>query len=63
MRIIHGAGYSDSDREQFRVLVYRNIFLGMKLLTEAMDNLQISYGSAANKVRLINMIQQEVICD
>lgn len=53
MRIIHGAGYSDSDRAQFRVLVYRNILLGMSLLVEAMDNLKISYANAANKVRLI----------
>ena len=50
MRIIHGAGYSDSDREQFRVLVYRNIFLGINLLTEAMENLKIGYANAANKV-------------
>ncbi len=53
MRIIHGAGYTDSDREQFRVLIYRNIFLGMILLTEAMDNLNISYTIAANKVSQI----------
>lgn len=50
MRIIHGAGYSDADRAQFRVLVYRNIFLGMSLLTEAMENLKIGYASEANKV-------------
>lgn len=50
MRIIHGAGYSDADRAQFRVLVYRNIFLGMKKLTEAMENLKISYSSPANQV-------------
>lgn len=50
MRIIHGAGYTDADRAQFRVLVYRNIFLGMKLLTEAMKNLKIDYYIPANKV-------------
>ena len=54
MRIIHGAGYSDSDRAQFRVLVYRNIFLGMKLLIEAMENLKISFAVAANKVKQLN---------
>ncbi len=52
MRIIHGAGYSDSDRAQFTVLVYRNIFLGMSLLIEAMENLNISYANSANKVCL-----------
>lgn len=57
MRIIHGAGYSDSDRAQFRVLVYRNIFLGMTLLTEAMDNLKIGYAIAANK-NYANMVTE-----
>lgn len=50
MRIIHGAGYTDSDRAQFRVLVYRNIILGMNRLVEAMGNLKISYANTANKV-------------
>lgn len=50
MRIIHGAGYTDSDRAQFKVLVYRNILLGMKLLIEAMVNLKINYSNASNQV-------------
>ncbi len=50
MRIIHGAGYTDADRAQFRVLVYRNIILGMKVLTMAMDSLKIRYSNASNQV-------------
>lgn len=63
MRIIHGAGYSDSDRAQFTVLVYRNIFLGMKLLVEAMENLKISYSNTANKVIIIltSLLKPQVV--
>ena len=57
MRIIHGAGYSDSDRAQFRVLVYRNIVLGMTRLVEAMGNLKISYTNTANKASVGGVIQ------
>lgn len=50
MRIIHGQGYSDSDRAEFRVLVYRNIFMGMQILVKAMEHLKVPYKDANNKV-------------
>lgn len=62
MRIIHGAGYSDSDRAQFTVLVYRNIFLGMKLLIEAMSNLHINYADPANKVSMVSLCLNSPLC-
>jgi guanine nucleotide-binding protein G(q) subunit alpha len=43
MRIIHGAGYSDEDRKGFLVMVYENIYKAIRILAEAMDNLQIEY--------------------
>eukprot|EP00118_Oscarella_pearsei_P002866 m.11979 g.11979 ORF g.11979 m.11979 type:complete len:356 (+) comp23732_c0_seq1:108-1175(+) len=43
MRIIHGKGYSESDRAEFRSLVYANIFSGMKNLMDAMETLNIPY--------------------
>ena len=49
MRIIHGAGYSDKDRAEFRVLVYRNIYKGMRQLVNAMEDLKIDYMNPANK--------------
>lgn len=52
MRIIHGAGYTDSDRAGYRVGVYQNIFRGMKLLIEAMENLNIEYSTSVNEVIL-----------
>lgn len=65
MRIIHGAGYSDSDRLQFKTLVYRNIFMGMSLLVEAMENLEISYVNPNNKTHAekIAAVDYEVASD
>ena len=45
MRIIHGGGYSNSDRLKFVVLIHRNIYTAMRQLLEAMQDLDISYQS------------------
>lgn len=53
MRIIHGQGYSDKDRAEFTVLVYRNIFTGIQILARAMEDLRIDYIDPSNKVRTL----------
>lgn len=52
MRIIHGQGYSERDRAEFKVLVYRNVFIGIQKLIEAMEALHIPYENPNNKVCL-----------
>ena len=51
MRIIHGQGYSAKDRTEFKVQVYRNIYMGMQILIEAMDHLKIPFDNPESKVR------------
>lgn len=58
MRIIHGSGYSDTDRRQFTNMVFRNIFTSVQALVSAMEHLQIKYENpnsqtAANKLSSI----------
>ena len=43
MRIIHGGGYSNSDRLKFVVLIHRNIYTAIGQLLEAMNDLEISF--------------------
>ena len=50
MRIIHGAGYSEEDRKNFRPLVYQNIFISMRSMIEAMERLQIPFSWPESKV-------------
>lgn len=50
MRIIHGAGYTDKDRAEFKELVYKNVYTAIRILVEAMRALEISYASPANEV-------------
>ena len=50
MRIIHGQGYSDKDRAEFKVQVYRNIYTGMQILIEAMEHLKIAFSKPESKV-------------
>jgi len=37
MRIIYGQGYTDQDRKEFRVLVYRNLLISMKAIMDFID--------------------------
>ena len=50
MRIIHGQGYSDRDRAEFKTLVYRNTMRWIQIMIAAMDTLKIPYADASNKV-------------
>lgn len=46
MRIIHGSGYSKSDRLKFKVLIHRNILTAIQALINAMEMLEIAFESA-----------------
>lgn len=65
MRIIHGQGYSDKDRAEFKVQVYRNIYMGMQILIDAMDHLKISYSNPESKQlsALVNTIDRDTVSD
>jgi len=50
MRIIHGAGYNEQDRKGFTGQVHSNIFMAIKALVLAMNQLSIKYENSANEV-------------
>lgn len=50
MRIIHGAGYSEEDRKGYIGQVHSNIFMAIKALVLAMNQLSIKYENSANQV-------------
>lgn len=51
MRIIHGQGYSDKDRQEFIGLILRNVLMAVQILAEAMATLKIRYEDDNNRVR------------
>ena len=50
MRIIHGSGYSEDDRKGYIGQVHSNIFMAIKALVLAMNQLSIKYENSANEV-------------
>lgn len=42
MRIIYGEGYSDADRNDFRILVFRNCLRSIKAILDHMEKLGLS---------------------
>ncbi len=68
MRIIHGKGYSEADRLQFRSLVYQNIHTAVISLIRAVNMLEICYedqgiSTEVNNVLLINTDTLEEFSD
>ena len=53
MRIIHGTGYSNEDKQGFIKLVYQNIFMAMNSMIRAMDTLNIQYKDPSNLVSIV----------
>ena len=53
MRIIHGAGYTDKDRAEFRQLIFQNVLKAVQILTEAMEALKINYSDVSNRVSIV----------
>lgn len=49
MRIIHGEDFSESDRLEFRPIIYHNILKGCKILVEARRRLQIPLENSKNE--------------
>jgi len=43
MRIIHGNGYCESEKQQYALIILRNIIVAIQSLVEAMHTLQIEY--------------------
>ena len=43
MRIIHGSGYTDGDKQGYINLVFQNIFTAMQTMIRAMERLKIQY--------------------
>ena len=43
MRIIHGAGYSEAERKDFRKTVHKNAIQGLEIILQALQELQISF--------------------
>lgn len=63
MRIIHGQGYSKSDRLKFKVLVYHNIMTSVHAMLEAMGKLKIAYADpdAQRHVQLLEAMRPETV--
>ena len=43
MRILHGKPYSQDELDNFRILVYRNIYIAVQVLVDAMETLGLQY--------------------
>jgi guanine nucleotide-binding protein subunit alpha, other len=50
MRLIHAAGFSSSEKEAYRIVVFENIVSSMQSMLEAMEILRIEMKNPQNLV-------------
>lgn len=50
MKIIHGGGYSEEDKKEYKQQIYSNVYIAIQNLTNAMNKLKVSFDSAENEV-------------
>lgn len=55
MRIIHGNGFNDEEREEFKTLVYRNLLRSAKAMLDATDALGVPLENKAMENKLFEL--------
>lgn len=50
MKLIHAAGFSKSDREDYRVIIFSNLLCSFKAVLEAMDVYGLNFSKPENHV-------------
>lgn len=62
MRLIHAAGFSASEREAYRIVIFDNIVSSMQAMLEAMDILKIDMENNNNLVSAPVVKPNELAC-
>ena len=52
MQIIYGGGYSNKEKEEFKIRVFQNIFKSMATMISKMEILKIQYKDPESQVGL-----------
>ena len=52
MRIIHGSGFTNDQKNEFKQTIFENIFKAIQTMIRAMDELSITYETEENKVNM-----------
>lgn len=50
MRLIYAQGFSKSEKEEWRAIIFNNILSAFKVVLDAMDDLDIPFGDQSNDV-------------
>jgi len=53
MRIIHGGGYSEEEKKEYKQQIYGNVYIAIQNLTHAMGKLKVSFDTPENEVSVV----------
>ena len=50
MKLIHASGFSKSERDDYRAIIFGNLLTSLKVILEAMDGYDIEFEDKDNEV-------------
>ena len=53
MRIIHGGGFSEEEKKDYRQQIHGNVYIAIQNLTRAMRKLKVSFDTPENEVSVV----------
>ncbi|KAL7272779.1 G-Protein alpha subunit [Rhizina undulata] len=62
MKLIHAAGFSKSDRDDYRVIIFSNILNSLKVILEAMEALHLTFENKENEAYIDLIIMDRELC-
>jgi len=63
MRLIYAQGFSKSEKEEWRAIIFNNLLTAFKVVLDAMEELGIQFDNSANDVKLPPGLWILVRCD
>jgi hypothetical protein len=56
MRLIYSQGFSKSEKEEWRAIIFNNILTAFRVILDAMEELEIPFADQFNSVRLFSVL-------
>jgi guanine nucleotide-binding protein subunit alpha len=62
MRLIYAQGFSRSEKDEWRAIIFNNILSAFKVVLDAMEELEIEFDDQFNSVGRIHPISTSLVC-
>lgn len=62
MKLIHASGFSKSEKDEYRVIIFSNLLNSFKIILEAMEAYEMRFQNPENQVRVFSSLLFSIPC-